>query len=185
MVRPKVRSAMVHVRTAHPRTHCRTIAPSSLSHLIIQLQWIRFDVRMPRMATQAAVAQRERLVANQHALRRHVIVLAAAGTVMILTKRPRFIEQGARVRHARSTLHRPGQYLTDRGEPYIYRRRKTIRIVDVAPSTRSNIVIARKTRPKGPTIRTAATTGGSIGMDSFTPHAAAAPAAAAVHSFAT
>ena len=98
MVRQCVRgvpSSNVHYRTSHLRTHHRTGAPSSLSHLTIQLERIRLNLRMPRMTAQAAVAQRERLVANQHAFRGDVIGLTAPRTVMILTKRPGFVEQGA------------------------------------------------------------------------------------------
>src|SRR4030095_14421591 len=69
--------------------------------------------------------------------------------------------------------------------PDLLQRRNSIRTVVIPPSTRKMRVVARKIRPYGPRMRTAAAIGGIGGIDSFTAHAAAAPAIAAVPNFAT
>jgi hypothetical protein len=137
------------------------------------------------MAAQPAMAERECLVASEDEFSRDVIGLAAAWTLVIAAKRVRFGEHRGEFRHHLMTLQVRGQPGPHAGEPYICQRRNTMRTIDAAPSMRSTIVIPRNTTPYGPTMRSAATTGGSIGSDSFTAHATAAPTIAAVHSFAT
>ena len=137
------------------------------------------------MAAHAAMTERHADIPNQHAFRGDVIGNAAIRACMVGAKRSRFAEKGRGVGHAVHSLCIVCAAGLGLKVSRIYFRRSTREIIAIAPSTRKASDIAMNTRPYGPMIRAAAMMGGSIGMESLNAHATAAPAAAAVHNFAT